>query len=81
MSTERLTVTIQVFGKDREDVIQKLTAAADDFFKEAPYRLRGGILTNAETETRTTHSGEVESLVIGYSATADYVSLVEGVNS
>ena len=34
----------------------------------------------AETETYTTHSGEVESLVIGYSATAGYVSL-EGVNS
>ena len=75
MSTERLTVTIEVLGKDREDVVQKLTAAADDFFQGAPYRMRGSILVVAETETYTDCSGEVESQVIGYSATADYVSI------
>lgn len=76
MSTERFTVTIRVLGKDREDVVQKLTAAADDFFQGAPYMLRGGILVDAETDT-CVHG---ESQVIGYSATADYVSL-EGVDS
>lgn len=73
---ERFTVTVRVLGKDREDVLRKLTAAADDFFQGAPYMLRGGILVDAETETYVTS----ESQVIGYSATADYVSL-EGVNS
>ena len=72
--TEQFEVTIRVLGKDREDVLRKLTAAADDFFQGAPYMLSGGILTTAETETYVTPSG-VESKVIGYSATAGYVSL------
>lgn len=73
---EQIQVTVRVTGRDREDVLQKIAAAADDFFQGAPYMLRGGILVDAETDT-CVHG---ESQVIGYSATADYVSL-EGVDS
>ena len=79
MTGEWLQVTVEARGKDREDILRSLTAAADDFFQGAPYALRGRILVDAETETYVTSSGVKE--VVRYSAIADYVSIDERWNS